>query len=136
MKSDLHVFVYGTLKRGQCRENAWPRVPVSVFDAWVLGELYDLGDYPALVPGSERVVGEVWTIPSQDVDATLRVLDEIEGYRNQPNDLYRRDDVDCWAMGATRSFRALTYLYARPLAEQLKVCPNSQGECIWPQVMV
>lgn len=42
------LFVYGTLKRGQCRETMWPRPPVSVRPAFIRGRLYDLGPYPAI----------------------------------------------------------------------------------------
>lgn len=76
------LFVYGTLKRGECRESMWPRRPLAVRVAYVLGSLYDLGEYPGLWCGDEQpdewVAGELWTIADDDLDVTLRVLDEIE----------------------------------------------------------
>ena len=53
------VFVYGTLKRGEARARLWPRKPQAVEPATVRGTLYDLGDYPALVPGDDTVAQTV-----------------------------------------------------------------------------
>lgn len=130
-----HIFVYGTLKRGQCRESAWPRPPVLVQPARVSGELYDLGAYPAMLSGSDWVVGEVWSFEYEDVEPTLRVLDEIEDYRRQPDDLYRRVEIACW-LGSGAQLRALTYIYAQPqhLSKQLRVTPDAGGNSVWPPV--
>lgn len=89
------VFVYGTLCRGQCREPCWPRRPVSVTVGYVRGHLFDLGPYPALLPGDDWVRGECWTLREEDMPETLRVLDAIEGFA-QPGeaDLYQRREID------------------------------------------
>jgi gamma-glutamylcyclotransferase (GGCT)/AIG2-like uncharacterized protein YtfP len=92
------LFVYGTLKRGECRELMWPRKPIRVRDAFILAQLYDLGAYPAIrvdesdeaasgVEHLDWVAGELWSFAPEDLLATLAVLDEIEqtnqrGYRN------------------------------------------------------
>lgn len=55
----LHVFVYGTLKRGQSNHERFCRGPVSAREATVRGRLYDLPfGFPALV------------VPEEDVRAT------------------------------------------------------------------
>jgi gamma-glutamylcyclotransferase (GGCT)/AIG2-like uncharacterized protein YtfP len=69
------VFVYGTLKRGQVRERSWPRQPLAVEPAWTLGRLFDLGPYPGLLAGTDRVLGELWRFAAEDLPETLRVLD-------------------------------------------------------------
>ncbi len=74
------VFVYGTLKRGECRESCWPRAPLRVETAATKGQLYDLGPYPALCPGEGSVAGEVWTFAPRDMPATRAALDEIEDH--------------------------------------------------------
>ena len=84
------VFVYETLKRGQCREVCWPAKPLSIHDAEVSGVLYDLGPFPGLREGVGRVSGEVWEFAPDDMPAVLAALDAIEGYSNSPSDLYRR----------------------------------------------
>ena len=77
-----HVFVYGTLRRGEQRDiNLLKPSPHWVGRASVEGVLYDLGSYPGLVlesnqhPGQKKVRGEVYQI----TDALEHLLDEIEG---------------------------------------------------------
>lgn len=86
-----HVFVYGTLKRGQCRQACWPVAPALISQGWVLGQLVDLGPYPALLEGTDRVLGELWSFEAHLIEAVHRILDEIEVY-NQPGlpDEYQR----------------------------------------------
>lgn len=125
------VFVYGTLKRGQCRQQCWPRQPLGIEPAWTLGRLYDVGPYPGLVEGTDRVLGELWRFAAADLPQTLRVLDGIEGYRDQPGDLYVRVVVECTAEAGHR-VGAYTYRYARPLpAAARPVLPDERGFCVW-----
>ena len=72
----MKVFIYGTLKRGHCRCG-------SIQDQKYLGDvntspkydLYDCGDYPALVDGGETSIhGELWEV---DEECKL-LLDAIE----------------------------------------------------------
>lgn len=88
--SPSRVFVYGTLKRGQCREGCWPAKPLSIAEGQLSGVLFDLGPFPGLQEGSGRVSGEVWEFAADDMPAVLAALDAIEGYSNSPADLYRR----------------------------------------------
>lgn len=116
-----HVFVYGTLKRGQCREDLWPRPPASVAPAWTLGSLFDLGPYPALLAGSDRVLGELWSFEPSQMAAVLEVLDRIEG-TNQPglpNEYDRLQvQVTSWAGG---KLEASTYRCAdQAIADRLE----------------
>ena len=72
---DIHLFVYGTLRSGGGAAGLL-RGCRLVGPGAVAGTLYDLGAYPALVPGGAgRVEGEVWRCPA---DALAR-LDEYEG---------------------------------------------------------
>jgi gamma-glutamylcyclotransferase (GGCT)/AIG2-like uncharacterized protein YtfP len=73
-------FVYGTLKRNQLRSGLWPRKPRHVHPATVVGDLYDLGPYPAACDGNSRILGEVWEFHPEDMQETCSVLDRIEGY--------------------------------------------------------
>lgn len=118
-----HVFVYGTLKRGQCREDLWPKVPVSVAPAWTWGSLFDLGPYPALLGGSDRVLGELWSFEPSEMATVLEVLDQIEG-TNQPglpNEYDRQQvQVTSWGCGGGE-LEASTYRYAdQAIAHQLE----------------
>lgn len=90
------LFVYGTLKRGQCREHCWPCTPLSVQAALVRGKLFDTGPYPALFHGNDWVLGEVWTFRAVELPAVLKVLDEIEGYvEHSTSNLYNREKINC-----------------------------------------
>jgi gamma-glutamylcyclotransferase (GGCT)/AIG2-like uncharacterized protein YtfP len=112
------LFVYGTLKRGECRESLWPRKPLRVREAFVLAQLYDLGPYPAIRLDDESdldwIAGEVWSFNHEDALATIARLDEIEetnqrGYRN----LYDQVLVRAYDRPGSRGSRlALAYQYS------------------------
>ena len=110
-----HVFVYGTLKRGQCRERCWPLVPTAGHPAWTFGELYDTGPFPALVAGSDRVAGELWSYEPSAITTVLKALDVIEG-TNQPGCVNEYDRVLVDVFGTDEEHgpvRAYTYYYAQ-----------------------
>lgn len=134
--NELHppqVFVYGTLKRGEERERCWPHPPWEILPATLLGELRDLGLYPALIHGADRVAGEVWQLSPEHVEDTLRVLDAIEGYREgSAENLYQRQVVQCTTADG-RKLAAFTYFYADEAAarQACRVTPNASGVCNW-----
>ena len=73
-----HVFVYGTLRRGDVRDITRLRpAPQFVGMASVAGVLYDLGPYPGVVLGGLiRVTGEVYAI-SAGLERQLDVIEEV-----------------------------------------------------------
>ncbi len=109
----LHVFVYGTLKRGQCREACWPAAPEEVRLAWTRGELYDTGPYPAMLPGEGWVAGELWSFDPAQAARVLAALDRVEG-TNQPGfeNEYDRATVTVF-LDDGQQLAAETYFYAR-----------------------
>lgn len=125
----LRVFVYGTLKRGQIREAMWPQTPIEILPAKTQGVLYDLGSYPAMIAGSDQVVGEVWRFAAEQMPETLRVLDQIEDYRDASDDLYKRVIVDCGVNG--KFVQAYTYHYAMKLDQRFRI-HERDGRCEWP----
>jgi gamma-glutamylaminecyclotransferase len=83
----VRLFVYGTLKRGFAREDL---MNGATFDGAAMTQrgyaLYDLGEYPALVLGTDGVVhGEVYRVTPEHLEA----LDRYEGYP----ELYGREPV-------------------------------------------
>ena len=99
------LFVYGTLKRGECRESMWPRKPTRIREAFVRARLYDLGAYPAIRVDAlsedddanvdddlDWVAGEVWSFEPDAIDETIAALDEIEE-TNQPRTINLYDHV-------------------------------------------
>lgn len=86
-----HVFVYGTLRRGQERDiNLLSPAPRWMGPAVVQGMLYHLGSYPGLVlGGSHQVWGEVYEITLE----LERVLDEIEEVWPQQTGEYKKREI-------------------------------------------
>lgn len=82
----VRVFVYGTLKPGQCyyRQYCTDRVH-QIQAAYTFGQLYALPvGYPAMTMGSDRVWGHLLTFED---DAILITLDELEDYQpDRPTD--------------------------------------------------
>ncbi|MGF1644012.1 MAG: gamma-glutamylcyclotransferase [Thiotrichales bacterium] len=113
------LFVYGTLRRG-C-DNPWQRrlrrEAQWLGHAQVVGGLYDLGPYPAMVRSpfaAGMVIGDLYRLRAPT--ATLRWLDAYEGCdaaAREPRE-YRRKYLEIVAVGGT-SVDAWVYLYTRPL---------------------
>lgn len=118
----VQLFVYGTLKRHECRGTMWPRKPQQVRVAYVQARLYDLGPYPSIRVDSidetdddlDWVEGEVWTFDPNDLPETIATLDEIEE-TNQPGVFNLYDHVLVRAFerpGPSHSVLALAYQYS------------------------
>lgn len=86
-----HVFVYGTLRKGEERDiNRLRPAPQWVGRAQVAGALHHLGSYPGLELGDEGMVqGEVYAV-SPELE---RVLDEIEEVWPQQTGEYAKREV-------------------------------------------
>ena len=99
----VRVFVYGTLRTGDSRHGVRSFIEMVAPEAYLEGfAMLNLGGFPGLVPGENRIRGEVHEYES------LEVLDSIEGYRKDFPEagLYNRRLVvaqipegeieDCW----------------------------------------
>src|SRR5262245_64481917 len=71
------LFTYGTLMRGYGLHRLLATGAKLLGAGSVRGTLLDLGDFPGLVDGAGRVVGEVYRL---DAPELLAVLDRAEGY--------------------------------------------------------
>ncbi len=103
-----YVFVYGTLREGEERASLMRENRIKPWiSGVVLGELRDLGFYPALIQGDERVHGELHQY--RHIADILWQLDRIEGHKNvgDPNNLYERILID--VMTDTGIIQAWTY---------------------------
>jgi len=111
-----HVFVYGTLRKGEVNDigRAAARhglpAPRLLGAASVRGRLFDFGSYPGLVPdpAAQPVRGDVYEID----DALVPVLDEIEEVYPGVEGLFRSREVGVTIAG--RELRCLFY----PVAEE------------------
>ncbi|MGH0432329.1 gamma-glutamylcyclotransferase family protein [Bacillus hominis] len=84
-----HVFVYGTLRKGQTNAHYMQGATCIAEEAWVYGKLFDTNEgYPAMICLSEeKVYGEVYEVD----DEVLQKLDGLEEYTgNAETDLYDR----------------------------------------------
>lgn len=99
------VFVYGTLRRGECNDIArYSPTPVPVGAGETSGVLYDLGPYPgALFGGESTLVGEVYRVTPE----VERMLDHLEGVQDDGQGEYLRRQVEVRVQG--RWLRCLAY---------------------------
>lgn len=86
-----HVFVYGTLRRGEQRDiNRLRPAPRWLGRASVAGVMHDLGAYPGVLLGETSLVrGEVYQISAE----LERQLDEIEAVLPEPSGEYAKREV-------------------------------------------
>ena len=99
-----HLFLYGTLMRGQPAHRFLTGRATFVSEGHVRGTLLALGKFPGLVAGRGRVRGEVWRFEAPEV---LRTLDEYEGYNFE-----RCTTIAALATG--RRVRVFVYRYRGP----------------------
>jgi gamma-glutamylcyclotransferase (GGCT)/AIG2-like uncharacterized protein YtfP len=126
------VFVYGTLMQGQVRAKFWPRKPISIEPATILGELYDVGPYPAILHGDETIGGELWRIAPADLEETLVALDRVEGFGQGGADLYVRREVQCRTLSGESVFAFTYYLADESAARRhARITPGGDGVCRW-----
>lgn len=112
MASIDSIFVYGTLKQHHLRSSMWPCKPLSIRPAMIRAELYDTGPFPAILRGEDYVLGELWTLRSDDMQKTLAELDQVEGYdASRLDNLYIRIETEAALEDAT-TIRAYVYQYA------------------------
>ncbi len=92
----LPLFVYGTLMQGEDNHpllQAW--ISGNPRKGTVQGELYNLGNFPGMVPCSgkseTKVHGELY-FPEPNISTLLKELDRIEGFtgHGNPGSLYSR----------------------------------------------
>jgi gamma-glutamylcyclotransferase (GGCT)/AIG2-like uncharacterized protein YtfP len=118
-----HLFVYGTLMSGMEASYLLSDIARPAGRGHVQGRLYDLGEYPALLPGEpgDIVWGEVYRILRP---AAIRQIDRYEGFDpSEPYPLYRREAT--WVRledGAT--LLAWAYVYNRPLPAGARHLPS------------
>ena len=75
-----HLFVYGTLMRGQANHDHFCADALTIEAAVTAGRLYHLPmGFPAMLDADDgHVFGEAMTF--RDLDAALRRIDRLEGY--------------------------------------------------------
>jgi len=109
-----HVFVYGTLKKGQRNHDRFCGDALTIETAVTTGRLYDTTyGFPAMFDTQDgQVFGEVMTFPN--IEKTLSRLDRLEGYR--PSDTrshYIRIDKFVTVLNSGSEVSAWIYMYPK-----------------------
>ena len=105
MNSTFQLFVYGSLRKG-FEHPAFKYIADYfhfVSHGKVKGILYDLGEYPAAVPGNDEhyIVGELYKIKEKDeFFYAIAQLDDYEGINpEEGTSLYRRETATIFTPG-------------------------------------
>ena len=89
------IFVYGTLRKGFPLHKYLSDKAEFIGAGSIRGVLYDLGDYPGVLPSNEgEVHGELYEL--ENGSTHLNVLDRVEGYdpTNPQKSLFVRSLAD------------------------------------------
>ena len=82
-----YVFVYGSLMKGMTRHREMENGSNFYCKGSVKGHLYEMGDYPGMIPGDGVILGEVYK--ADDMFQMIQRLDWIEGTGGE-NPLFTR----------------------------------------------
>ncbi|AEH23209.1 AIG2 family protein [Thermodesulfobacterium geofontis OPF15] len=106
------LFVYGTLRKGECRHS-------TLADCKFLGYakakgflLYNVSSFPGMVQGEGEVIGEVYEIP----ESLLERLDLIEGVP----ELFKRELIEVVLEDGT-IISVYAYLYNKGVDNKLLI---------------
>lgn len=121
-------FVYGTLKKSYLRGGLWPRKPIRILAGAIQSDLFDLGPYPAALPGTNWLLGEIWEFNHGDLDPTIAELDLIEGYHpsRENNEYIRRIVTVEFAGIESTPQRVRAYAYFAAQTKRLEVARKIQ----------
>ncbi len=126
------IFAYGTLKQGQCREACWPTAARGIFPGTVRGTLWDLGPYPGLTIGDDKVRGEIWMFTKVEMPRILQALDAVEGFFGKDGDLFVRKAAYA-AADEGGIVPVWIYYYGRTMLSNAKqIAPAADGTVSWP----
>lgn len=118
----LHIFVYGTLRRGE-RADLSRSLPF-LSEGSIQGSLYRGSSYPMAFHSTDpedRIIGEVFSIHSSLEETILRRLDQYEGAVGD-DPLYRREIVA--VATPTDTVYAWVYFYADSSTDGLTLIPS------------
>jgi gamma-glutamylcyclotransferase (GGCT)/AIG2-like uncharacterized protein YtfP len=117
----VHLFVYGSLKRGHGRlaDLLWMQAEFAG-EATMRGRLYEVGRYAGMVDGAGVVHGEVARLRTPET--TLEQMDEYEG---EAYERVRRTAT----LAAGETIEAMVYFYRGGL-EKAKPLPAGR----WPEI--
>ena len=115
----LPFFVYGTLIKGMGNDGLIPDEAKRI-KGYTRGKMFNVGLFPAVVNGKDKIHGEIVYVPSYLYKRTMKVLDTLEGYRGKDDDMYKRvikkvwdnggNEIDCWMYLWNRDIKGMEYI--------------------------
>ena len=118
--SNRNVFVYGTLMHGECNHYCLQNSTFLSLARIHGYSMYDVGWYPAIIPGHSSIPGELYRVPKED----MSVIDTLEG----EGDLYIKKCERVKDLEGNSSF-AFVYVYLGDCSD-LKRIP-AWKEYVW-----
>ena len=123
-----HLLCYGTLMEGERNHRRYCGHALTIEPAVIAGKLYHLPvGFPAMVEADDgEVFGEAMTFP--DLDATLREIDRLEGFRPDDADgsLYLRVVRPVRLLRSGGTVPAYCYLWNRPVPHGAALIPGGR----------
>ena len=121
MKSKA-FFVYGTLKIGGVFAKHFDEHRLSSEKATLKGmDLYEVGWFPGILPGKGPVIGELHNY--KNPDTVLKHMDQIEGYNDNENDLFKRE-CKTVITASGKEVEAIVYVYNNNVPSSLEIIEN------------
>lgn len=110
--SKRKVFVYGTLMHGEDNHYCFQNSDFISFAEIKGYDMYDVGWYPAIIPGFNSIRGELYNVPKED----MSVIDSLEG----EGDLYIKKCEIVTDIKGNTSF-AFVYVYLGDCSDLKKI---------------
>jgi gamma-glutamylcyclotransferase (GGCT)/AIG2-like uncharacterized protein YtfP len=117
----LKIFVYGTLKPGECNYQAYCAADaIAIVKAYTWGELYHLPlGYPAMTPGTNKVIGFVITFANEEILASLDELEDYHPQRSPQDNEYERQKIPVYNLFGKSLGEAWGYIMIPEKVHQL-----------------
>ena len=114
----MQLFVYGGLLKGMALAS-FIEGSEYLGPAFIRAEIYFLGQFPGIIPGSDIVFGELYEIG----DHILPGVDKVEEY--YPDDIkgstYIRKELDVVCLPNRKKVKAEAYFYNKPVEGEIRI---------------
>lgn len=114
---NINFFVYGSLREGFFNYDKYLAGKVSEKkDARLENmRLYHMPykGYPAITPGEDVILGEIMVINEDDYEATMKAMDEMEGFisENNPENEYHKVVLEVENLQTEEKEKCYVYFY-------------------------
>lgn len=139
MSKNINIFTYGSLREGFFNYDKYldgkviSNKPGKIKNV----DLYHMPykGYPAIIPGSKEVIGEVVTISNYDV--VMKAIDEMEGFINEgnPYNEYDKKIVEVELENGTKEM-CYEYFYNKKCDDLFDEKSLFISSCDWKEYML